>query len=59
MFKILIIIGVLVWIGATIYIAWKKDKMLALVVFYSIPVVVMFILVLIMIIMVSLKKTIQ
>ena len=53
----LIVAGVLFWLGATLF-ALKKDKMLALVLFFAIPVAISFILVMVMIVLVSLKKPI-
>ena len=59
MVNILIILGLAVWFGATIWAAFfKKEKMLALVLFFSIPVVIVFILVMVMIVLVSMKKPI-
>ncbi len=52
-----IILGILIWIGLTVW-AFLKDKMLGLVLFFSIPVVVIFILILIMIVIISLGKSV-
>lgn len=59
MIKIIIIAGVIIWLGASLYAALRKDKMLAVVLFFSIPVGVMFILVMVMIVLVSLKLPIK
>lgn len=59
MIKGLIIAGIILWLGATIYAALRKDKMLALVLFFTIPVGVMFILVMVLIVFVSLKIPIK
>jgi len=53
-----IIAGVVVWVGATLFALFRKEKMLALVLFFSIPVAVMFVLVLVMIVLVSMRKSI-
>ena len=58
MIRALIVVGIFVWVGVTL-LALRKDKMLALVLFFSIPVAASFILIMILIVVVSMKKPIM